>query len=297
MSMRALAGVAGALVVAAGAVVWVALHQPDAPRPDVQPRRIISLSPALTDMLFRMGVGDQVVGISKFATKDYGRPVVGDTITLNVETVVGLQPTHILIQQQITGKLELLRDRFGIEVIDCRTSTLAEVRATLLRLGELTHTDAGRRLVDEIDRDLEAVRQRVAGLPRPRVLLAMSVDRVRTAGRDTFVSELLEIAGAENAVGDAPVRYPLLNKEQVIELAPDIIIDVASELADQDYNSPAMIRRRSFWQTLGGCPAVETGRVYVVQNARLTIPGAHVPESARALAELIHPNAFRSEGP
>ncbi|MCG3177705.1 MAG: Vitamin B12-binding protein [Phycisphaerae bacterium] len=259
-----------------------------------QYRRIISLSPALTTMLFDIGAGDRVVAVSRFSPPRIDRPRVGDAQSLSVEDILRLKPDVILIQQKPTPRLELLAGEYRIPWMDLRTTRLVQIKLTLLRLGDMTDAPRTAEVLGGIEADLLRVGQRVADLGRPRVLLAVNTE-VRAAGPGTFVSDLVEAAGGVNVVQIGEGTYPILNKEMILNLRPDVIIDVASDLGDQDADSPAMQRRREFWKTLSGCPAVDRGQVHVVQDGSITIPGSHVGRTAWTLARLIHPEAFAGE--
>jgi iron complex transport system substrate-binding protein len=312
ISLRALGVMSVALAAAAVAVVAVSLYrgarepasttQPanrltvrGAPSPAAGDIRIVSLAPAVTDMLFKISAGDKVVAISRWCPEGIDRPRVGDQQSVSVEQVLGLDPDVILVQQDMTPRLRKLADA-GIRVMDCRINTLGDVLSLLPRLGELTGSPAADRMLAEIRSTLADVRERVPGRDRPRVLLTIN-DEPRAVAPGTFLDELIAIAGGENVIDFGHGGYPILNRELIIRLAPEVIIDIVASPRPLDRNAPVMIERRSKWQRMGGVPAVENGRVYVVQDRLITIPGTHIGETARKLARFIHPRAFVDELP
>jgi iron complex transport system substrate-binding protein len=146
-------------------------------------------------------------------------------------------------------------------------------------------------MLDHINATLNDVRRQVAGRDRPRVLLTIN-DEPRGVGPGTFLDELITIAGGRNVIDFGAGGYPILNRELILRLQPEVIIDVVASPTLLDRNAKTMIDRRSKWNRMGGVPAVENGRVYVVQDRLITIPGTHVGETGDKLARLIHPQAF-----
>ncbi len=285
VTVRALAIFAVAAALLAAGVAGVSIYRGRS----LKPRRegIISLSPALTDMLFRIGAGEQVTGVSEFTHLPDGvkRPVVGDAMRINRELILWLRPRAILIQQQPTDVLKLLASDDGIPVEPFRIEMLEDLRAALRRLDAIAGTDGSGAVIADIDGRFDAVRRGVAGRNRPTVLLAIGRDPVMAAGRGTFLDELIEIAGGRNVVKLG--HYTSLNDEQVAQLAPQIIIDVVEDAWAGDADKVA--ERQRVWAKLA-VPAVRAGRVHVLPDSTVTIPGAHVGRTARKLAELIHPD-------
>jgi iron complex transport system substrate-binding protein len=154
---------------------------------------------------------------------------------------------------------------------------------------ETGRPDAAGALIARIQADLDDVRRRVAGLARKKVLFAFPMtvgsSRIMVAGRGTFVDELLTVAGAENAYPDR-ANWPSIGPQQVVALAPDVVIINA---AGDDAPADRIDGIRRAWQSLPSVPAVASGRVHVLTESYLTIPGPRVGQAARLLAETIHP--------
>jgi len=256
------------------------------------PARILSLTPNVTEILFAMGLGGDVVGRSTYC--DYPPearrlPAVGDTVRLNLEKVVALEPTLAFLvtkRDDVVGGLE----RLGVRTVALESDTMPELIASIRIIG----TETGRRgaaeiLIARIEADLEAVRRSVRGRPRPKVLFAFPMTvgstTMMVAGRGSFVDELLAVAGAENAYPEA-ADWPAVSPERVVALGPEVVlVHAAGEGAPDRLDA---IRRA--WANWPGIPAVRDGRVHVLTEPFLTIPGPRVGEAARVIAETIHPD-------
>ena len=269
----------------------LACEEPPAPAPAGPPRRIVSLAPSVTELLFALGTGDRVVGGTRFC--DYppeaaGLPRVGGYTDPSVEAVAGLKPDLVLAVPSPANRrpVEALR-RLGLSVEIVSDRRLADVRQALATVGDLLGRQAAARAaVARLDAGLDTVRRRVAGRPRPSVLLVYGHRPLVVAAAGSWAGELLAIAGGDNVVaGDG---YPLRPLEQVLADAPAVIVDVAM--------APAGSRREEavrFWTRWPSLPAVRDGRVHVLNGGALMRPGPRAPEAAAALARVLHPEASR----
>jgi iron complex transport system substrate-binding protein len=254
--------------------------------------RIVSLTPNVTEILFALGLGDKVVGRSTYCAyppEAAALPAVGDSMQLNMAAIIRLEPTLVFA---VTRRDDLATRLAGLKLrtVAVRSDHMDELLAAVRTIGrETARTEAAETLVTQIEQSLAGVRQRVKGLPRPRVLFAfpatIGTSRIMVAGRGTFVDELLSVAGAENAYPDR-ADWPSLGPEQVIALAPDIVL-VNATGADAPPDRLEAIR--TAWAALTSVPAVATGRVHILTEPYLTIPGPRVGQAALLLAETIHP--------
>lgn len=260
--------------------------------------RILSLTPNITEVLFAMGLGDRIVGRStycRYPPEVRDIPAVGDTLRLDVEQAVALEPTHAFLITGRPGPVERLAS-FGIRAVPLESDTMPELLESIRIVGRETgRTEEADALIDRIGSELDAVRRRVRGLPRPRTLFAfpMTVGQVQimVAGRGTFVDELLEVAGAENAFGtrrEGPLAkdWPTVGPEQIIEMAPEVVIVHAADMDPDSEQARSILQAWANWDSV---PAVADGRVHLLAQPFLTIPGPRVGRAASILAETIHP--------
>ena len=258
------------------------------PPTEKPPERIVSLTPAITETLFALGLGDRVVGVTRFC--DYPpeakkKRQVGGYSDPDVEAVVALSPDLVLISPNVgnrDGALALRRAGIRVEVV--AGERMEETYAALERIGRLCGVpEKGRALAARVRGEVEAAAAAVRALPRTRALLCLQTDPVIAAGRDTLPADLLERAGGRNVV-DAP-RYPQLGMEAVIAAAPEVILQTRMDLPAGDPTSgPA-----AFWSRWSAIPAVAQGRVLVFDGTPALRPGPRVGEAVQQLAAYLHP--------
>ena len=264
-----------------------------------RPMRILSLAPNLTEILFAMGLGPQVVGRTTCCTyppEAATLPAVADALHLDLGAIIRAEPTLAFL---LTRRPETVRrlEGLGIRVVPVEADRMGQLREAIGTIGRETgRDDAAAALLAAIDADLAAVRARVAGLARPRTLFAFPMTvgspRIMVAGRGSFVDELLDVAGAENAYPDA-ADWPTVSPQQVVAMQPEVVVINTATPGPADRE--AAIRRG--WDSLPSVPAVRDGRVHIRPEPYLTIPGPRVGQAARVLAETIHPELAEEPSP
>jgi iron complex transport system substrate-binding protein len=262
------------------------------------PNRIVSLVPSLTEMLFAIGAGPQVVGVSSYDTyppEAKSRPRVGALLDPDVERILSLRPDLVLTYASQTS-FEAQLGRAGIRSFSYRHGGIDVVLGTLRRLGAVTgHEGLANRKAEEIQAQLNAIRMKVRGRDRPRVMLVFarppgSLQQLFAAGGTGFLHDILDIAGAVNVFADVERESVQPSHETMIRRAPDIILEISGtrEISEAD-----TARSRKTWAALASIPAVKSGRIYFLSGDYLVIPGPRVPRSAEAFARVIHPEAFK----
>ncbi len=252
----------------------------DAPGPPT----LASLAPALTQMLYAMDLGDQVVGVSRYCTLPEGveRPVLGDALTVSTEAVLAADPDALLIQSD-PSKYDTLRQLDpSLRVEHFTVETTADIVAALRRLGELAgHPERGAQRADALEAGLAELRAQAEGVERPSVLFVMGSEKPGSAGRGSFVHELIELAGGRNAAGELE-GWPTLSLEYVLAAQPEVLICWSSEQDAQ--------RDRDRWMALEDLPAAQSGRVHVVTAKSWTLPTPLLLDHARQLQTWLHPD-------
>jgi iron complex transport system substrate-binding protein len=255
------------------------------PRASAPAPRVVSYSPAMTDMLIGMGLGAHIVGVTTQCDMPPGEPrpdVVGDANTINIERVLATQPDIVLIQMKSPEMEELRRKNPAIKVEHFTIETLPDVAAAMERLGKLLGEEAAAgKAVAAFNARLQAVRDRVAGLGRPRTIFLYGVDSPSTPGRDSFVHEMIETAGGEDAASALP-RWTQIDRERIIAMRPEILICQAEPGEER--------RARDAWLKQQDIPAARAGRVFVVTDRHWTIPSWRLAEFTEQMAEMIHPS-------
>jgi iron complex transport system substrate-binding protein len=294
--MRIVAAIVGLLLVAgAGAASRAPAY---AQANDKPPRRIVSLVPALTEMLFAIGAGPRVVGVSsfdEFPPEVAKLPRVGALIDPDTERILSLRPELVIVYGS-QDEQQAQFQRAGIRTFSYRHGGVPVVLDTISALGALTGQAAqAAGVVATLRARLDAVRTRVAGRPRPRVMLVFerqprTLREIYASGGVGFLNEILDIAGGRNVFADAKSESVQPSTETIIARAPDIVIEVrARGLLDPG----DVVSERAVWATLSSLPAVRTNRVHLLNGQYLVVPGPRLADAAETFARTIHPAAFK----
>lgn len=275
-----------------------AVAQSPSGRRDAERHRIVSLVPALTETLFAIGAGSQVVGVSSFDTfppEVQTLPRVGALLDPDTERILALQPTLVLTYAS-QADAEARFSRAGIHVFSYRHGGIATVMETIRELGGLTgHEADAERLVREIQGQLDGISARVRGRGRPRTLLVLerqpnSLRGLYASGGFGFLHEILEIAGGENVFAGVARESVQPSHETLLRESPDVVIEIR---AAGDQTPAALNELQRAWAQLPALPAVRSGRVHLLAGQHLVVPGPRLGDAAEALARVLHPATVR----
>lgn len=276
-------------------LVWAVAGAVSAPGAAMQaqraPSRIISLIPAVTEMLFAMGAGPQVVAVSSFDR--YPPEVeklqrVGALLDPDVERILSLRPDLVAVygtQADLRAQL----DRATIPTYVYTHAGLADITTTIRALGErVGRAQDAARLARDIDARIDATRRRVAGRPRPRTLVVferepLTLRGIYASGGYGFIHDMIVAAGGENVFADVKREAVQATSELVLARRPEIIIELRGNVIAADVKA----RETAVWRALPALPAVRNGRVYFVDDPRTVIPGPRVAEAVALIESLI----------
>jgi iron complex transport system substrate-binding protein len=297
---RFIAAVGGLLAVLAApfAAMPVSLERGRVVVP-VQPRvsRIVSLVPAVTEMLFAIDAGPQVIAVSSFdryPPEVASRPKVGALVDPDFERIIALTPDLVVVygsQQDLISRLA----RVKIPIFNYRHAALPDISETIQRLGDRIGRSAeAKREVARIQRELDEVRRAVAGRPRPKTALlfgreAGTLRSVFASAGVGFLHDVLEVAGGADAFDDVKRQSLQVTTETMIARAPEVILELRP---DEGWTPERLERERALWKGLPTLPAVRTGRVYILAGDLLLVPGPRVGTAVRMIARTLHPDAF-----
>ncbi|MGE3508946.1 MAG: ABC transporter substrate-binding protein [Vicinamibacterales bacterium] len=254
----------------------------------VRPRRVVSFVPAVTEMLFAMGAGDRVVGVSsfdRFPAEVERLPKVGGLLDPQVERVLSLRADLAVIYRSQHELREQL-NRAGIAQFEYVHRDLADVTRTIREVGRTIGASAGaERLAARIDRDLQVVRERAVGRTRPRTLLVFgresgTLNRILASGGYGFLHDLLELAGANNVLSDVKRESVELGVEAILARSPEVIIEVTYGRA---LTEAAQERAKRDWDQIPAVPAVRLRRIHLLQGDQFVIPGPRLVDAARRI--------------
>ena len=253
--------------------------------------RVVSLAPSLTEIVFALGAGDLLVGVTDFC--DYPpeaarKPKVGTVLAPNAEVILALQPDLVLATTEGNRQeTVLLLERLQIPTFVVRPEGLDAIYASIQSVGRLLGRPTRASAVVESMRSRVAwVARQVQGRPRVRVLYVLWPDPLITAGRGSVIDALIGVAGGENVAGGTNLRYPRLNLEEVLRVDPDVIL--LAGMGSRPLRSES-VRGWEGWQVLR---AVQAGRVRSLDGDLLHRPGPRIVEGLEAIARALHPDAF-----
>jgi iron complex transport system substrate-binding protein len=259
-------------------------------------RRVVSLAPSNTEILFAMGAGSQVVGrdeLSDYPAQVAGIQSVGGSMgNFSTEAIVALKPDLVLAAEINTPELVKTLEGLGLTVYYlANPTTLNGMYTNLETVAKLTgHVDETSTLIQSLKARVTAVDTKLSGISeKPTVfyeLDATDASKPFTAGPGTFIDLLIQRAGGTNVASTLKDHYPQVSLEELVVLNPDIII-----LSDSAYGeSPEKVAARPGWGTLA---AVKNGRVYPFDYHLLSIPGPRLVDGLEQLAKLLHPDLYK----
>ena len=247
------------------------------------PTRIVSLSPATTEILFTIGGGSRLVGRSKYDLwPDSAKlvPSLGDGMRPNVEAVLGARPDLVLLYASQDNRAAA--DRFraaGINTLSVRTDRIADFRRVTELLGAIINdTTRAKTVVDSVQGTLDRVSRATTGAPRPKVFWHIWDSPLITIGSGSFMNELVDIAGAKNVYADINGASGQIALEDVARRDPDFIL-AGPEGAKQINSDPR-------WKIVR---AARDGRIVVVDTGLVARPSVRLGEAAVSLARALHP--------
>jgi iron complex transport system substrate-binding protein len=262
------------------------------------PARIISMAPSITEIVFALGLGDRVVGVSDFC--DYppearDRTKIGGVVNPNMEAIIALSPDLVLALPNATHE-SLFRSLrlLGINVITVRNDSLQDLFTTLDKIGEETSKQSEAAEMSEALRaKFSEVSAKIAGRSRRKVMFIVGVDPLFVAGSGTFIDELIEMAGGENIVADSLSKYPRLGSEEVVSRAPDVILYTSLNF---ELTPEQEVMAKKLWSGYPSIPAVKNDRIIGLVADYVTLPGPRLGIGLEEMAHAIHPEAFDKPG-
>jgi len=251
--------------------------------------RIVSLAPNLTEIVFAVGAGNRLVGRTSYC--DYPPEAkaiaeVGDTIHPNIEPIIALKPQVVLVStaSQLEAFTQQLQGQ-NIAVFVTDPHDLEGVFRSIEQIGEIVgEKDRANQLVQKLRERTNAVEQAAKQKPPVRVFYQASGEPLYTAGRDSFVTDLMRRAGAVSVTADVPGAWPKYSNESALAARPEAVILPTGGSMGAANASVAEALRQS--------PAALQGRVYKINDDHLARPGPRSVEGLEELARALHPDAF-----
>ena len=265
-----------------------------------QPKRIISTSPSITEILFELGLQDRIVAVTDFCTypeEACHLPSVGGVLNPDIETIVSLTP-DLIIHQSDSAKMEKNIKSLGIPTFSIKVRTISDIFESINRLGkELNCQEAAKKLLFLLKDKINIFKQRLAGRLPKKVLLLLgdSSNPARdlyAVGPGTFLNELLVLSGGKNILNNSKAQYPKLSKEYIIEQSPEIIIEAGPK---SDLPQKEIDYRVGQWNRFPTIRAVRDKRIYFIGADYILIPGPRLVKILENFVQVIHPDLSNSQ--
>jgi iron complex transport system substrate-binding protein len=252
------------------------------------PKGIISLAPSITEILFDLGLGDQIAGVTDFC--DFpeaasNKPRIGGFVNPKIERIISLKP-DLIIATRDGNRMETIHrmEDLGFSVFVIDPKGFDGVMKTIKNIGKVVlRQDESSKIV----KDMMARKEKIAGLTgplsKPKVFFQMGYAPMMTVGKGTLADDLIRIAGGRNISGDESMSYRLYSIETILSKAPEIII-ISSMERKRDYS-----HLLKMWQNWKSIPAVRMNTVYVIDSNLVDRPSPRIVEGLEAIVKMIHP--------
>lgn len=256
------------------------------------PSRIVSLAPNLTEILFSLGLSEKVVAVS--SDSDYppdaaNKNKVGTFWQPNTEAIIASRPDLVITlwfeqQQAVADSLK----RLGYQVLTLKIKKTEDLLTAIQKIGAAAgceqRADA---LAENISGRLSYLKSKYSSADKPKVLWVIQTEPLRVAGRNTFINELINLTGGENAIPPTIQQYPAIGTEEIITSGAEVIIQSAMDIKNIEQQQEAA---EMFWNKFANLPAVKNNRIYVIEPDTTLRLGPRLPQGAETLARCLHPD-------
>jgi iron complex transport system substrate-binding protein len=263
------------------------------------PQRIVSTAPNITEILYALGLGDRVVGVTTYChypPEVRNKPKIGPFIRPDLEAIVALRPDLVIIQKNPIQLYPRLKG-VGQNVLEIDHDTVANIYLSIEQIAAAAGVvERGRALRSRIESELENIRRRTSRFPPRKVLFVVgrttnTIEGIVAVGGASYLNDLLSTAGGKNILADSMAAYPKVPTEEILARNPEVVIDMG-DMTDTDAASHE--RQRvvvALWNRYPMLKAVRERRVYAVASDIYVVPGPRIVDAAREFARMLHPEA------
>jgi iron complex transport system substrate-binding protein len=253
------------------------------------PERIVSLAPDITEILFALGLGGKIVAVS--SDSDYPpeaaeKQKVGTFWKPGTESIIAIKPDLVITQWFAEQKAVAdTMKQLGYNTLVLSMQKFSELPEVINKIGIVTGTqEKAEQLANDIENKINALKTKYNRTEKIKVLWVIQEEPLRVAGRDTFLNELIEAAGGENAIGKTLQQYPSISAEVIISCGAEVIIQSAMS---KDNLKSQQKGAENFWSKYPNLPAVKNGKIYVLYSDTLLRLGPRLPEGIEIIADCL----------
>jgi iron complex transport system substrate-binding protein len=257
--------------------------------PDTGTMRIISMAPNLTEILFALGLGEEIVGVTKFSTYPPEAKEIQNVGTFwqpDIEAVLACRPTLVLTLG--FAQQTILADRLkhiGCETLTLDIESIQQLYSAIEVIGQkIDKVSEAQLLIEKLQHKQTLLVEKYADASPRKVLWVIQREPLRVAGTHTFVNELIEVAGGVNAIGDTIHQYPPISDEEVIGSMPDVIVE---PVMDPEQFESQKETAKEFYKQFGMVPAVQNGRICIIDGDLVSRLGPRLDEGLQMIAKYI----------
>lgn len=261
-----------------------------------EPERIVSTSPSITEVLFALGLGPHVVGVSNYCeyppqVKDL--PKVGTFLRPDAESIARLKPDLVIVHKlpnELTNRLTALHIRYAEVDRGGLTDAYLEIKEIGRATGAEPQAD---KLIAAMRARLDQIHAQTAGKKKVNVIFVIGRDpgtlsNIIVVGRDNFLNELLQVAGGTNVIAEESAQpYPHISLETILRSQPDVLIDMGDMGSGPEERERKTKENRALWDAVPNLSAVREGRVYCLTSTAFVVPGPRSVEAAEILFAIL----------
>ncbi len=254
------------------------------------PERIVSLAPSNTELLFAVGAGNNVVGVTDYCNYPYNFTAWAETGNMTsignywqpaIEPIIALEPDLVLASGDASSEVANKLRNIGYNVLILEATDINGVLRDIFLVGQATNnTENAQALVNELHERIDTVTETIAAANATKLKVYDEIwnDPLMAAGPGTFISDLISLAGGENIFDDAATDWPIVSSDSVISKNPDIILSLSTDIAS-----------RSGWSSIN---AVKNDKIYQIDDDIFSRPGPRLIDALEILSKIIHPELF-----
>ena len=258
--------------------------------------RIVSMAPSITETLFALGLGADIVGVSRYCNyppEAKRKTDIGGFFDPNYEAIIALSPSVVMVLPSHADQMaELLQ--LDLRLLEVNQTKLGDIQRSVSQLGEVCGVEKAAATLEAALSDVETrITRQVTGLPRPGVLIVVdremgtgTIREVFVAGKNTFYDDLVRQAGGLNVYAGKLVEYPTLSAEGIVRVNPQVIVEIVPQLAQTDLSKEVVARD---WDSLPELNAVRDRRIFIFTESYVAVPGPRYVLLLEQLARVIHP--------
>lgn len=255
------------------------------------PKRIVSLAPNITEILFSLGLDEEIVGVTihcNFPEKVKTKPKIGSYINVDFEKIVSLKP-DLIIATAVGNTRDMVErlEKLGFPTYVIFPKKIQDIMKSISNIGNIVNREKqANEIVQIMQKRLNKVKELTKGLPRPKVFLQIGEAPMVTVGKGSFGDDLINLSGGENIAGSEKEMYPRLAMEEIIKRSPEVII---ISTMNPKGNYQKIIINWSRWKTI---PAVKNRRIHLIDSDLIDRPSPRIIDGLETMAKIIHPEAF-----